>query len=117
MIAISSPPILGGQPTINDSEANPMLKTHAYFAQTPGYVNARTTGETVNELKGYIGNTNDPVSAGDLIAREKHTETADDNNIMFFVAKGLYFEITSDGTPTIFWTPLIRGGASPIDFN
>lgn len=116
-LEVKPPPILGDVPTLNDSEANAILKNHAYFAQGPGFVNAYTIGETTSELNGYVDLTNDPAGVGIKISHDLHTSTDDDCNVHFFVAQGLYFEIMSDGTPTIFWTPLMRSGPPPIDFN
>ena len=115
MIGISAPPTLGGEPTANDSDANAMLVAHAYFAQTPGFVTARSTAVTSISLFGFVDDTSDPAGAGVEVAMNK-TEANGNPFVGFFVAKNLYFELTGAAS-TITWTPLVRGGAAPIDFN
>ena len=103
----------GDIPTINDSESNEMLKFHAYKVQTSGFVTARASS-TANILVGWVGDTNDPAGAGIRVIHSK--VAADSPSIAFFVPNGKYFEITiTTATPTIVWTPLVSGGAAPVD--
>lgn len=109
--------MLGGVPTANDSESNPMARAHAYKAQTPGFVNAWTSVGSLGTLKAYIGNTSDPEGAG-----EQADESGTNNGIpsvKCFVAVGKCFEITDSVADVLVikWTPLVRGGGAPIDYN
>lgn len=116
MVLRVNPPIPTGDfPTPNDSESNPMLKSHAYLAQTAGFVNAFFTLADVNMATAHIGTTSDPFGEGIMISQHRCLE-AGMFDLSFFVAKGLYFEIRHPATaPTILWTPLIAGGGAPID--
>jgi hypothetical protein len=107
--------IKGDAPTANDSEANAMLKAHAYLAQTSGFVTAFLTNSG-NALAGYVGATDDPAGAGTQVGSCQGDGGTEDPFLSFFVGSGKYFEITiSAGTPTITWTPLVSGGGAPID--
>ncbi len=106
---------VGDSPTVNDSQSNPMLKSHAYLAQTAGFVTA-FVNDSGNTINGYVGSTNDPPSAGILMGSSQHTASPGNPFISFFVGSGKYFEITmATSTPTITWTPLVASGAAPID--
>ena len=106
--------------TTLDSEGNAMLKAHAYLAQTDGFVSVLMSIATAgNQLQGYIGDTNDPAGAGDLMQRNL---TSDDGEAVcqtLHVARGEYFEIVdTEGTndPTIWWRS--RGPLrAPVDHN
>jgi len=105
--------IAGDLPTINDSDANAMLKDHAYLTQTSGFVTAWSDA-SANTLSGYVHNTDDPAGAGVLVIKNKVDNLRP--GISMFVGDGLYFEIAlTTGTPIIIWTPLVNGGAAPID--
>ena len=92
--------------TSEDSEGNSMLKSHAYLAATDGFVVASvdSNGSGTN-LKGYVGTTNDPAGAGDLVGYNSYAGSAHGESICFPVAEGEYFEITTTatGTPSILW--------------
>ena len=104
----------GDIPTTNDSDSNTMLKAHAYLAQTSGYVNAHIVSAT-GQQNIWVGSTNDPVGAGILVSAHNGAEGGGVNG-MAFVPGGKYFEIViATGTPSIIWTPLVTGGAAPID--
>jgi len=106
---------VGSNPTANDSESNTMLKAHAYLAQTAGFVTTWASS-TVGSLKGYVGTTTNPAGAGTQVAQNTSGGGTGDPFISFFVGNGKYFEITqTGGTVTILWTPLVSGGAAPID--
>lgn len=106
----------GDTPTTDDSESNSMLKAHAYLTQTSGFVNAFATLQAGENLIGFVGSTNDPAGAGATMANTQTDTNGRFSAISFFVGNGKYFEITvSSGTPTILWTPLVTGGAAPID--
>lgn len=106
--------IAGDVPTINDSESNAMLKSHAYLTQTSGFVDVIILN-TTNAIQFYVGTTNDPLGAGTLTAQQRSNSASSDSHINSFVANGKYFEIVSSSIPTIYWTPLVSGGAAPID--
>ncbi|NVM22102.1 MAG: hypothetical protein HWN68_10030 [Desulfobacterales bacterium] len=90
--------------TTEDSDANTMLKSHAYKAATDGWVFAYDTGlDNGNSLKVYVGSTDDPVGAGDLIQQFDSFHTDQAMSVCAFVAENEYFEVTSDKTPTIRW--------------
>lgn len=104
--------------TNEDSETNAMLKDHAYLAATDGFVVAKIQlSEITDELKGYVGATDDPAGAGVQICRQMTGSTANATaTISFPVAEGEYFEIVtvSASTPTIQWKS--RGTLSkPVD--
>ncbi len=108
---------VGDVPTLLDSEGNAMLKAHAYRTQSAGFVTAFALG-TGNAIRGFVGITNNPAGVGQEIVRNQ--VSLDDPCISFFVGfesgTGIFFEITiTAATPTITWTPLIAGGAAPID--
>jgi hypothetical protein len=107
----------GGLPVALDSSAASFLKDHTYLAQTAGFVTMFATSNTTTEIAGYIGTTTDPVGAGIKVS----TNTQGTNSkpsISFLVGRGLYFELTAviaDSALGVWWTPLISGGAAPID--
>ena len=73
------------------------------------------TSKNADTLAGYVGSTDDPAGAGTLVATFEDDNNSD-NFIMFFVPNGKYFEVThASETPTIIWTPLVSGGAAPVD--
>lgn len=104
--------------TNEDSDTNAMLKDHAYLAATDGFVNVMCMlSEVTDELKGYVGATDDPAGAGTQICRQMTGSTANAAvTITLHVAAGEYFEIVvvSASTPTIYWKS--RGTLSkPVD--
>jgi len=103
--------------TNEDSDGNAVLASHAYKAATDGFVSAWVANMSSggDEMKGYVGTTNDPAGAGDLIARQAMGNIVHDVGVFFAVAKDEYFEIiVSSRTPTIFWKS--KGALSePID--
>ena len=100
--------------TANDSEANAMLKSHAYKAATAGSVSAYSEENTGNNLRGYVGATNDPAGAGTKVQDSESSTGTPFVSIFFDVAKDEYFEITTGGTPTIRWRS-IGTLSEPID--
>ena len=102
--------------TANDSEANAMVKAHAYLAATDGFVTAHVLGSGNGQyLRGYIDGTNDPAGAGEKL-QGSTVDAGEEESISFSVAAGEYFEITTDSTnePTIYWRS--KGTLSePID--
>ena len=104
----------GDSPVNRDSNADVFVKAHAYLAQTFGWVTAYASNASANILRGYVGNTDDPAGVGSQ-AQVAQTDSKLPS-IAFPVASGKYFEITLDvQNVTIRWTPLIAGGAAPID--
>ena len=110
---ISSNVPTGGTITANDSEANAMLKAHAYKAQTAGFAFARVTEQNVL-ISGFVHTTSDPAGAGTFLTGAGSSSTGE-SGMTLFVTKDQFFEITSSGTVTINWTSLISGGGAPID--
>ena len=104
----------GDDYTVNDSESNAMLKSHAYLTQTSGFVSAIIIN-TINTIQAYVGTTNDPAGAGTLVQQQGANIAYGDASVQFFVANGKYFEIASGSTPIILWTPLAVSGAAPVD--
>lgn len=106
-----------GAPVTVDSESNAMLLNHAYLVQTAGFVGAVNTNKQAS-LYGWIDNTSNPSGAGTQVHAATGEDAQADYGVYFFVPNGYYFEITDNGAssvPSITWTPLITGGAAPID--
>lgn len=105
--------------TNEDSDAQALAKDHAYLAATDGFVHVMASDfDQEDYLNGYVGNTDDPSGAGDLI--ESEIQGSNSNNavvsIGFEVAAGEYFEITSTAgaIDNIWWKS--RGTLSkPVD--
>lgn len=97
--------------TNEDSESNTMLIStggapHSYLAQTDGFVVATISIAGVGfEIKGYVGDSDDPVGAGDLVGRAEADGTNSGKSVFFAVASGEFFEITvgDDTTASILW--------------
>lgn len=104
----------GSAPTNKDSENNAMVKAHAYLSQASGYITAFVSIGSGSILNGYIGETTDPAGAGTLV-NSSNAANGQGTNLMMFVPKATYFEITVADTPTIIWTPIIAGVGNPID--
>lgn len=105
----------GDNPTFNDSEANAMVQDHSYLTQTAGFVTAYSIND-VQAFSAFVSGSSNPVSTGIRVCLMTVAgNAADDPCISFFVGSGKYFEISSTGTPTMTWTPLISGGTAPID--
>ena len=100
----------GDVPVTVDSESNTLAKDHAYKAQTAGFVDVRCIGN--GYLLGYVGITDNPLAGTNL---QYIVGNTGNEGIHFFVAKDKYFEISSELTVYIHWTPLITGGGAPID--
>ena len=102
--------------TAADSEANDMLKAHAYLAATDGFVCAYVTGSGNGQyLRGYKDGTDDPAGAGEKL--QDHTvQNTEETSICFSVAEGEYFEIITDSTNevTIYWRSMGTLSA-PVD--
>jgi len=106
----------GDLPTNLDSDANTMLKSHAYLTQTAGTLTARPASDTSSACLIYVDDTDDPAGAGDLVARQEMPGGGATNTCTAFIGSGVYFEVIQ-GTvaATIWWTPLVNGGGAPID--
>lgn len=101
--------------TDEDSDTNAMLKAHAYLAATDGWVFATDTGLDAGEsLSVYVGASDDPAGAGDLIQVQESGGTDRAQSVCALVAEGEYFEVTSDKTPTIRWKS-IGTLSKPVD--
>lgn len=104
----------GDAPTVYDTEPAAMLKDHSYKAQTAGFVNARVS--YADRVFVSVGVATHPTETGDRVAAgNTGGDSVSESFAMAFVPKDYYFEIVCNGTPTIFWTPLISGGGAPID--
>ncbi len=91
--------------TANDSDANAMVKTHAYKAVTDGFVVAvQASAVSALLLRGYVGATNDPAGAGTLVQIISSSSNLF-ASISFSVAKDEYFEVicAAGGNPSIYW--------------
>lgn len=86
--------------TNQDSDANVILKDHTYLAGNDGFVTAYANITTGTYIRGYVGVTDDPVGAGDLIL-ETSVSGNDRASISFPVAAGEYFEITTNAAIAI----------------
>lgn len=83
-----------------------MLKAHAYLAQSDGEVCAYVTASGGNQiLSGYIGSTDDPAGAGDLIQPDGIDPNGAKGCVSFLVDQGKYFELTTNSANavTIRW--------------
>lgn len=109
----------GGDAAVaNDSDGNSFLKSHAYLAQTAGFVSSYIVSNTITELAGWIDTDSNPITGGQKVGRADGGATAIQPDIYFYVPNGQYFEITasvSDADLRIYWTPLETGGAAPVD--
>lgn len=117
-LKVEPPPFRLSEYTNEDSDGNAMLKAHAYFAQSAGFVSAYVQLNLAGDfLRGYIGLTDNPAGAGNKIQEQEMGGAVYTNSICFVVAKGEYFEITATGDePTIWWKSY---GAlrKPVDHN
>ncbi len=107
--------------TNQDTDGNAMLKTHAYKASTDGYVSAvhDVAYGAGRGMKLYVGGTNDPFGAGDLVQRMENDGSTYNNyySVTYSIAKDEYFEIrVYSGTPVIRWRS--KGTLiEPVDHN
>jgi len=101
--------------TDEDSDGNAMLKSHAYLAAIDGKVYAYSECDANQNIRVYVGTTNDPAGAGDIIEYSESSAVDIWCSVSAEVAKGEYFEIISAGTiGAIRWKS--RGTLSkPID--
>ncbi len=110
-----SPAPEGDDPVTVDSDAQTMVKAHAYLAQTLGYVTAWSNTASTSAIKGYVGTTNNPAGAGTQVG-ENGSQTSIKSFVSFLVGNGNYFELThAAAVVNITWTPIVSGGANPID--
>lgn len=119
MIFTSSPPLRLSAYSDQDSDGNVMLKSHAYKAQSAGFVSARCgTYGTGFDLKGYVGLTSDPEGAGQWIGYNAFAGSAYGMGVTLLIAKGEYFEFITGSTEAIyiFWKSF-GTLKKPIDFN
>ena len=92
--------------TTKDSEDNTMLKTHAYKAATSGLVDVYASLSSMENMQGYVGDTDNPSGAGTKIREVSNGAGGSQTmGLGFSVAKDEYFEITtnSTATPNIRW--------------
>ena len=106
----------GTAPTNLDTGTDAMVISHAYLAQSSGFVTAYTTANSQEQINGFIHTTTDPAGAGTNVARAQVAAADSTPGITFFVPDGWYFEVTTSGNAaTIYWTALPSGGAAPVD--
>ena len=104
VVTVTKPRIKFSALTANDSDTNAMLKAHAYLAITDGFVYVTAIPlPQYSSLNGYVGNTNDPAGAGLLIQVDAININNQNVSINFSVRRGEYFEVTTTGTPNIYW--------------
>ena len=120
-LRVSQPMVKLSEYTIDDSDGNPMLKSHAYQAVNDGVVYANVILITGNDnLDIFVGLTTDPPTDGRLIQRHSiYTASSNcDVCVTAQVAKGEYFEVRSTtGTVSILWKSQGLALKKPIDFN
>lgn len=103
-----------GDSTGADSESDDFAKAHAYSAPTDGIVTAWTTiGNGIN-IKGYVGDTDDPAGAGTQEAQCTNYQ-GEGNFISFPVPKDKYWEVTSNGTVDAIRWRAIGTLSAPVD--
>lgn len=120
VLRVNPPPFKLSKYTNQDSDGNVMLEEHAYFAVTDGMVFGfcpAGTGTDVH-ISVYLDETDNPAGAGDRVQADVLMTEGLFGNYSVLVAKGEYFEVTTDSTvaPTIYWRSF---GVlnKPIDFN
>ena len=121
MLKVNRAPLKLSAYTNQDSEGNAILKAHAYLAKSAGFISAQCDLAEGKDLWGFVGLTNDPAGAGIMVGRAEagpSSGAAVWKNITFLVAKGEYFEITTDDAddPIIYWKSfgVLK---KPVDFN
>ena len=79
-----------------DSDSNVLLIDHAYKAAVAGRIDFSVNNPASGQnMSVYVGATNDPVGAGQLVSTvDNVTDAADDESISGIVAKDEYFECT-----------------------
>lgn len=87
--------------TTEDSEPTDMLKNQVYLAATAGFVTALLALDAGKYLRGYVDTDSSPVDAANLIQETHPTGAAEVNCIMFPVAKGEYFIISTDDASSV----------------
>lgn len=118
MLRVNKAPFKMSRYTRDDSTDDTMVKAHAYLAVNAGSVHAYVTMTTGgNTLNGYVGLTNDPAGAGDLIRYHGMGNTVYPISISFDVAKGEYFEVTTSNSDAVIWWKSYGPLKNPIDFN
>ncbi len=96
--------IFFSEKTANDSDSNAMLKTHAYLAQTDGFVSAtQTAGGAGDGIVGYVDGTDNPAGAGEAMDGSAAHSGGQIVGVSFAVKSGEYFEIIADDVPNIYW--------------
>ena len=101
--------------TDEDAAAETLVKSHAYLANSSGFVAARCSADSDEYLRGYVGATDDPAGAGTLIASaEGHTDDLQ-IAIFFSVGEGQYFEITNTGNTAVILWQSVGTLAKPTD--
>jgi len=88
--------------TDEDSDNNAMLKTHAYKAATSGIVEAYVTPSGVGQnIRGYVGATDDPVGAGTQIQYRSIDGAGNVIGFTMHVAEDEYFELRTSSANAI----------------
>lgn len=99
-----------GDYTDEDDDNATMLVGHAYLANQDGFVVVQQTTQGAMDIIGYVDTDNNPVVGGTIAGRMVILSALgnfDVHTMMFPVASGKYFEITSaNGTQVIRWHPV-----------
>lgn len=99
--------ILSG-PVGTDDDGNGLVDGTTYLAKSDGFVNVwvtRTGGGFY--LRGYVGDTTNPVGAGTKVAEDSETSSTGNVHICFAVGKGKYFSVRKNTATFVdmLWTP------------
>lgn len=103
--------------TVKDSDNNNILIAQAYLAATDGFVAAyQADHDNLEVLTIYVGNTDDPAGAGDII--QQFTSASDNRAASLFCAvqEGEFFEVTHSGsTVTVIRWMSLGALSEPVD--
>jgi hypothetical protein len=80
--------------TDEDTDSQTLAEDHAYLAQTDGFVVATANLDDNQFISGFVGDTNDPVGAGEQVNTQRASGASDHCGITFPVPSGKYFEVT-----------------------
>jgi hypothetical protein len=102
--------------TDEDSDSQTLIFGHAYKAATAGWVSAYNTDlDAGTFLRVYVGLTNDPAGAGDLIQEMEPDGTDRTKSVCALVAKDEYFEVTCSRANTVIRWKSFGTLSKPID--
>lgn len=104
-------PVVGthlGAYTDEDDDSETLAKAHAYLANQDGFVSViMTAAGAGSQVSIYVGSTDDPAGAGDLVQKTQAFGVNYEYSLTFPVASGKYWEVTCDGTSEVIrWSPV-----------